>query len=196
MTTNGTQLGTTEHHAADDIWFVAPHSDTQFAEPEDDGDGWAPPGWYPDPPRLRYWTGHDWSNETRPAGPPAVVVGLHGRHAKVPSPPAHEQVTPVLTIGIAPEEFAPAEQPAQPMAQPMAQPPVQPIEPLAARLLVEEEAQARAWAEEPTAQVPVVEPEVRPEGGLLHQLLMLLLVAAVAIGAGVLVAAIGIALTV
>ena len=191
MTTNGTQLGTTEHHAADDIWFVAPHSDTQSAEPEDDGDGWAPPGWYPDPPRLRYWTGHDWSNETRPAGPPAVVVGLHGRHAKAPSPPVDEQVTPVMIIGIAPEEFAPAEQPAPP-PPPMAHP----VEPLAARLLVEEQAQARAWAEEPTAQVPVVEPEARPEGGLLHQLLMLLLVAAVAIGAGVLVATFGIALTV
>ena len=29
-----------------------------------------PSGWYPDPPLLRYWNGSDWSEETRPAGPP------------------------------------------------------------------------------------------------------------------------------
>jgi hypothetical protein len=33
----------------------------------------APAGWYPEPPRLRFWDGRDWTDETRPVGPPLAV---------------------------------------------------------------------------------------------------------------------------
>lgn len=34
----------------------------------------APPGWYPDSPRLRFWDGRGWTDETRMVEPPPPVL--------------------------------------------------------------------------------------------------------------------------
>jgi hypothetical protein len=74
-------------------------------------------GWYPDPHRLRFWDGSEWTNETRPLGTPAPVAGrVAGRLAApvvvVDEPGArpeaakaghlaHELVKLLLVLGVA-----------------------------------------------------------------------------------------------
>ncbi|HMK63955.1 MAG TPA: DUF2510 domain-containing protein [Acidimicrobiales bacterium] len=175
MTTD-TQFGTADHEALE-AWFEeARHPELAEGEPsaadlDVDHDVCAPPGWYPDPPRLRYWTGRRWSSETQPAGPPTVTP-LHGRHLKASWPPAQEPVASTVTIGVAPDDFTLADVLIQSEEEPTA--PVAVVEP---EVLVEGESSTH-------------------ENGLWREMLVLLLIVVAALAAGAVVAAIGIALTV
>ena len=131
----------------------------------------APSGWYPEPARLRFWNGEHWTDAVRLAAPPDAAA----RVAVLP------EVRPM-----------PAPAPA-PMAPPVAvePPPPPPVSPPGQAL----------WAAAPVATAAVVdrqeqEEEVEGARALLHQLAVLMLVVAVAVGAGALVTAFGIALTV
>lgn len=130
----------------------------------------APPkGWYPDPPALRFWDGEAWTVLTRPAGPPR----------------AEEKVLDGPT-GF--EMAVPAEAATEASAATVAPFPVRPPEPWV----------AVAPSTAPT-EVPVHAPtsvDVEPRPRLRRELLILLWVALVALGAGGVVAALGIALTV
>jgi hypothetical protein len=135
----------------------------------------APAGWYPDPPRLRFWDGGYWTDETRPAGPPVpcvrVVVdeALYRPQPVTTSPRVEpESLGPVVVapVAVAPTDIAP-----------VAVAPTD-IEPVALG---------------PDAGLPAPEPERR---GLGHELMLLFFVVAMAMAAGALVTAIGIIVSV
>jgi hypothetical protein len=84
----------------------------------------APSGWYPDPPKLRYWNGERWTDETRIA-PPSPATRVAERPGPSAAPPVFLQVPQPAVVERPPPAFVQVPAPAVVEAPPEAvvQPP-------------------------------------------------------------------------
>ncbi len=146
----------------------------------------APPGWYPEPPRERFWDGASWTDETRPTGPTAPVAApVAASLAVAPAP---------VTMAAAPPAAPPVRAPVAPPAAPPVGAPIAP--PLGAPVTTAPAPVALVRPEPAPAPLAPVGGSVAESRGLAHELVTLVLVLSLAIAAGALVAAIGIIVTV
>ena len=159
----------------------------------------APSGWYPEPPRLRYWDGERWTEDTRFARPPVASTRVGISVLVSPPPPAAPVAAAAVSVAAAavPALAAPVLE-APIVAPPIVAPPI--VEPpIVAPPIVEPPAAAEdglVAAPVPTAQAEHQDMAPEPEDrGIMHELAVLLLVAMVALTVGAIVAALGIALT-
>jgi hypothetical protein len=141
----------------------------------------APPGWYPDPPMLRYWTGESWTAEVRPAGPPSSARRIEDveQWGEASGSPWHPP-TELRALGHAPVRRGPRSDVPEDVV----------CEAAVGRDSGEPWPVGEAGLEEPAPSEGVEQPH------LVRELAKFALVALLAVAAGALVAVVGIALTV
>jgi Protein of unknown function (DUF2510) len=148
-----------------------------------------PSGWYPDPPLLRFWTGSEWSDETRPAPPTRTQRVVEPRTTAQALAAWREESprrAPAPVVVLADFFPVPVETAPEPRVVPEPPPVTDQITPVPVAL--DEPG--------PVFEVEAAEVEDAEEPHVLRELGLFLLVAFMAIGIAGVVAAIGIALTV